>query len=163
VLAELCLTNEPDLGEVPVATDVVRVWSEGRVDTLRVGPDRRVSAELADLASRHAGCGVPGAPARVRRWLAPEGTWHRVVIHGAPRATVVGIRPEPIPHDLSHRELEVLGLISTGLSNFSISRRLDRSERTIAHCVERILEKLGVESRAGAAAIAESDGLIIIE
>jgi DNA-binding NarL/FixJ family response regulator len=85
-----------------------------------------------------------------------------VAFHGSSRATVVKARPEPIPFGLTLRELEVLGLLREGLANFSISRRLEVSERTVAHGVERILKKLDAESRARAAAMAESHGLIVV-
>jgi DNA-binding NarL/FixJ family response regulator len=37
------------------------------------------------------------------------------------------------------------------------------SERTVAHCVERIFAKLDVAARAEAAATAERDGLTLVD
>ena len=55
---------------------------------------------------------------------------------------------------LSKRELEVLRLISQGLSNADISDRLFISIKTAGHHVSNILSKLGLRSRTEAAAYA---------
>jgi DNA-binding CsgD family transcriptional regulator len=55
---------------------------------------------------------------------------------------------------LSPREREVLQLISAGLTNAEIGERLFISAKTAEHHVGRILTKLGVRSRAEAAALA---------
>lgn len=162
VLAQVCLTVDPGAAVRGGEPDAVRLWSDGRVDTLRAGPDPQLSAALREMVLRNVDLAMSAAPARVRRWPAPDDGWHRVVFHGAPRAAIVEARPEPLPYGLTARELEVLGLLSEGLANFSIGRRLDLSERTVAHGVERILRKLDAESRARAAAVAERDGLIVV-
>jgi len=55
---------------------------------------------------------------------------------------------------LTEREAEVLLWISYGKSNADISDVLEISPRTVQKHLERIYEKLGVETRAAAAAIA---------
>ncbi|GAB3274228.1 LuxR C-terminal-related transcriptional regulator [Sinomonas notoginsengisoli] len=60
---------------------------------------------------------------------------------------------------LSPRELDVLQLVCTGLSNRDIALQLFLSERTVAHHVAAILAKLGVASRTAAAAQAFRAGL----
>lgn len=63
-------------------------------------------------------------------------------------------RSEEAATVLSAREREVLGLIRHGLSNADIASRLFISPKTAEHHVGRILTKLGVRSRAEAAALA---------
>ncbi|MCV2490747.1 LuxR C-terminal-related transcriptional regulator [Geodermatophilus sp. YIM 151500] len=53
---------------------------------------------------------------------------------------------------LTHREEEVLGLLAEGLSNAAIADRLVISPRTAEHHVGNVLAKLGLGSRAEAAA-----------
>ncbi len=55
---------------------------------------------------------------------------------------------------LSKREAEVLELIALGLTNPEISRRLYISRKTVEHHVGNVLAKLGLRSRAEAAAYA---------
>jgi DNA-binding NarL/FixJ family response regulator len=57
---------------------------------------------------------------------------------------------------LSRRESEVLDLLRDGLSNADIAARQHNSVRTIEHHVSAILAKLGLRSRAEAAAYAAS-------
>jgi NarL family two-component system response regulator LiaR len=60
---------------------------------------------------------------------------------------------------LTPRELDTLRLISTGLSNHEIAKKLFVQERTIAKYVSNILEKLHLANRTQAALYAHSKGL----
>jgi len=56
------------------------------------------------------------------------------------------------PSQLTPREVEVLDLLVQGLSDADIAQRLFLSKRTVHHHVSAILHKLGVSTRAQAAA-----------
>lgn len=81
----------------------------------------------------------------------------------APTATGAPTAPAhqpPSDAPLSPRELDVLRLVCTGLSNRDIALQLFLSERTVAHHVGAILAKLGAPSRTAAAAQAFRAGLV---
>ncbi len=71
-------------------------------------------------------------------------------IRGLPRGSQKSTRHHP--HGLTRREAETLALMSQGLRNAAIARRLFVSTKTIDHHVSAILAKLGVPSRAAAIA-----------
>ena len=73
---------------------------------------------------------------------------------GAGRAASRGDRGE-----LTARERDVLRLVVAGLSNAQIADRLVIAPKTAEHHVSRVLSKLGVRSRAEAAAHAVRQGL----
>ena len=61
---------------------------------------------------------------------------------------------------LTPRELDVLKLVAHGLSNADIARRLVLSEHTVHRHLANILRKLGLSSRAAAAAWGVRTGLV---
>lgn len=61
---------------------------------------------------------------------------------------------------LTAREVEVLRLVSTGLTNRAIAGRLSLSEKTVARHLSNIFGKLALSSRAAATAYAYEHGLI---
>ena len=61
---------------------------------------------------------------------------------------------------LTPRELDVLKLVAQGLSNANIARRLVLSQHTVHRHLANILHKLGLSSRAAAAAWAVRAGLV---
>ena len=63
------------------------------------------------------------------------------------------------PANLTARETEVLALVSEGLRNADIARRLFVSPKTVDHHVSAILAKLGVQTRAEAARAAARLGI----
>ena len=117
----------------------------------------------------------PGLPGRVARWrLAPhapgdgrfrhrwQGQWWRVRLARVDRGTLVSLRPDASPAVLTVRELEVLTLLTDGLLNITIAHRLEITQRTVAHHIEHILDKLGASSRTAAARRAVEDGLRLL-
>ena len=66
----------------------------------------------------------------------------------------------PLLSDLTKRELEVLHLLSDGLSQKEIAASLVISSKTVAAHIQHILGKLGVHSRAQAVAHAYRRGLL---
>jgi len=104
---------------------------------------KNVSADQLADAIRSAYEGMPT--------LAPEAT--QALIQATTRP------PEP-DFDLTPREQEVLALMVQGLSNPEIADRLVISLSTVKFHVSRILCKLGVTSRAEAAALAWKHRLV---
>jgi ATP/maltotriose-dependent transcriptional regulator MalT len=66
----------------------------------------------------------------------------------------------PVASILSPRELEVLGLLATGMTNRKIAAELVISDKTVARHVSNIFAKLGVSSRAAATAYAYEHDLV---
>jgi DNA-binding CsgD family transcriptional regulator len=111
---------------------------------------------------------VRGA-ARVATWLA----WDYLAFRGEPAVAngwlqrahrlLDGVEPvlrARLARDPRPREVEVLQLVAEGLSNPAIADQLVLSEHTVHRHVANILRKLGVNSRAAAAAWAAQQGLI---
>jgi NarL family two-component system response regulator LiaR len=116
-------------------------------DALRAGAIsyliKNVSADELVEAIRAAHAG--------RSTLAPE----------ALQALIQSDQPEFTPgYDLSARERQVLALLVQGLSNPEIADRLSVSRSTAKAHVSSILSKLGVSSRAEAAALAVEHKLV---
>lgn len=61
---------------------------------------------------------------------------------------------------LSPRELEVLSQVATGARNKEIAARLNLTERTVKAHLDGIFNKLGVDSRTAAVAVAIQQGLL---
>jgi ATP/maltotriose-dependent transcriptional regulator MalT len=96
--------------------------------------------------------GATAAASVVARRLRDRGARH------IPR----GPRPSTAtnPAHLTRREVQVVVLIAAGLGNAEIAQRLFLSEKTVGHHVSAVLRKLGVTSRANAAAEAVRRGLV---
>lgn len=61
---------------------------------------------------------------------------------------------------LLDRELDILAQLSQGLGNRDIARALFISEATVKTHLGRIYDKLGVDTRAGAVAVAKEQRLL---
>src|SRR5712692_10856440 len=69
---------------------------------------------------------------------------------------------DPLQEPLTPRELEVLQLVSEGLSNKLIARKLSISEHTVKFHVSSTYAKLGAASRTEAVSLAARRGLITL-
>jgi DNA-binding NarL/FixJ family response regulator len=106
------------------------------------GRPARAAEEAARAAGAFAAIGAGRGSERARALLAPP----------APARRQAG--------GLTRREAEILGLVAAGLSNKQIAARLTLSEHTVHRHVANVLLKLGVSSRAAAAAYAAKHGLL---
>ena len=75
-----------------------------------------------------------------------------------PRGPRVTTRQNPF--GLTTRELQILGCLSTGLTNNGIGAKLHVSPKTVDHHVSSVLSKLGAASRVEAARIARAEHLL---
>jgi ATP/maltotriose-dependent transcriptional regulator MalT len=67
---------------------------------------------------------------------------------------------EPERRRLSHRELEVLGLVARGATNREVAAKLFITEATVKTHLLHLFGKLGVKDRAAAVAAAYDTGLL---
>jgi DNA-binding NarL/FixJ family response regulator len=74
-----------------------------------------------------------------------------------------GSEGDPAAEALTNREREVLKLLARGLTQAEIAEQLFISPKTVGGHIQRILEKLGVHSRAQAVALAHEHGLADVE
>lgn len=64
------------------------------------------------------------------------------------------------PKGLSDREVQILVLVARGRTNKEIARETGLSPKTVQHHVAHVYEKVGLQSRAGAAIFAAEAGLL---
>ena len=127
-------------------------------------PLEAARARLA-LAEVRAAAGSPLAlpSARAARDAFEELGARRDADRAAALLRRLGAGGRSAPHgardELTAREREVLALVVAGLSNTEIAERLVIAPKTAEHHVGRVLAKLGVRSRAEAAAHAVREGL----
>ncbi|MFG2182382.1 response regulator transcription factor [Streptomyces abikoensis] len=68
--------------------------------------------------------------------------------------------PSPPRHDLTPRELTVLGLLAEGLTAAGIGRRLTISPHTVNRHLEKVYRKLGTNNRVSAVLAAKRAGIV---
>jgi predicted ATPase/DNA-binding NarL/FixJ family response regulator len=108
------------------------LWAEGRSMT----PEQAFTSEAHLLAIKTANRGALALPAN-------------------PRSTT-----SPFPETLTMREIEVLRLVASGLSNKQIAERLVISTSTVDTHIQSIFHKLDVSSRSGATRYAVEHRLV---
>lgn len=91
--------------------------------------------------------------------LAPSVT-RRLLDRFAGRLPALAETPDSALAELTERELEVLRLIATGLSNAEIAERLSVSETTVKTHVSRVLSKLDLRDRVQAVILAYQLGIV---
>ena len=138
-------------GEPELAAEQFR--AEGAIYDAAIAtvPSTRGAPLRAALDQLHA-LGAKPAAAIVSRRLRELG--ERAVPRG-PRASTT-----ENPAGLTNRELEVLPLLTQGLRNAEIAKRLVLSPKTVDHHVSAILRKLGVSTRGQVGMAAGRFGLI---
>lgn len=107
-------------------------------------------ADLDEVFTALAGMGAHGVARGLRHELQRRGVAR---VPRGPRADTA-----ENPGGLTNREMEVLALLSAGLSNAAIADDLYISEKTVGHHVSSVLAKLGVSNRGKAAAMAVAEG-----
>jgi DNA-binding CsgD family transcriptional regulator len=79
-------------------------------------------------------------------------------VRGIPRGPRSAARENPF--GLTARELEVLASVGEGLNNNAIAKKLTLSTRTVEHHITSILQKMQVQSRNEAVALAVKENLL---
>jgi DNA-binding CsgD family transcriptional regulator/tetratricopeptide (TPR) repeat protein len=160
-LRRLGLPNElpPDAPE-PYAHELAGDWQGAAAAWERLSRPydaalvRQIAGDEAALRSALATLeelGATATAAAARRRMRDLG------LPAIPRGPRPGTRSAPA--GLTAREQEVLALLSEGLADKEISRRLFISERTVHHHVSAVLAKIGATSRSAAAAQAARLGI----
>lgn len=96
--------------------------------------------------------GAAPAAARLRRQLRAQG------VRAITRGPIAKTRANPI--GLTHRQVQVLGLIDEGLTNTEIADRLCISAKTAEHHVSAVMGRFEATTRQAAAAAARHRGLL---
>ena len=164
---DLCRrTTTPEIAEKLFASrsmiDVTRVLSQVKVPTLVL--HSREDAVVPIEEGRILAAGISGAKfveldSKNHVLLENEPAWDRFCEEVLEFMGVDAAGPgHPAFASLSHREREVLSLISEGLGNAQIAESLSISEKTVRNHVSNIFDKLGVWSRAQAIVFARDRG-----
>lgn len=85
---------------------------------------------------------------RVAFYFRPQADWLRVVLQRHQVGfCLICVEQTILPFELSERELQILTLVSHGLSNVEIAESLFISDRTVAKHLEHIFTKTNTENR----------------
>jgi DNA-binding NarL/FixJ family response regulator len=147
----------PELDGIEATRRIVRADPSVQVVVLTSFSDRERILDALDA----------GAIGFLLKDAEPEELFHgiRAAARGesplAPKAAreVLLARSEHGERGLTERELDVLGLVRSGLSNKLIARRLEISEKTVKAHLTSIFQRIGVTDRTQAALWAERHGV----
>ncbi len=120
-------------------------------------PDRSLHRSRVAAARAQLDEGAFGAAWAEGRAMPPEQAIEYALDH--PETLEIS-SPEAYPAGLSAREVEVLRLVATGLSNSEVAEKLFLSSRTVDWHLGSIYRKLGIHSRAEATRFASEHGLL---
>ncbi|AHG75596.1 bifunctional amino acid-binding protein/DNA-binding protein [Mannheimia varigena USDA-ARS-USMARC-1296] len=88
--------------------------------------------------------------------------WLKVLLKRHQEFTLIHAEQSKLPFELSKREIELLTLVSSGLSNEEIANELNISKRTVDKHIENIFSKTKTESRTLLAVFAITEHLICL-
>jgi DNA-binding NarL/FixJ family response regulator len=125
------------------------------------GPQPQPDAQVAWLRSAprqgEAATGLPGGGRLVARYMGESGFSEAMLLLSV-RPDAPAVQQAAPPHrpevPLTPRETEVLSWLAKGKTNRDIAEILGMSHRTVNKHLEHIFEKLGVETRSAATALA---------
>ena len=152
------IEHSPEGAATPFALQIDGDWRAAAELWNRIGCPYEEAMALADgdesalLASLEILDGLGARPfaSLVRRQLRERGVDH------IPRGPRAGTQADKA--GLTSRQREVLELMARGLTNAEIAEHLYLTKKTVEHHVSAILQKVGVETRAKAIAIAQDGG-----
>lgn len=148
--ARVLLAEGRAAGALDAARTAVRMW-----DAIGAPYEAARSRVLAGRAARETG----DAPEAQVQFDAARAVFLALGAEPA-LAELAAVMGDRRAGSLTTRELEVLRLVCTGLTNRGIGERLSLSEKTVARHLANIFGKLGITSRAAATAYAYENGLV---
>lgn len=148
--ARVLLAEGRAAGALDAARTAVRIW-----DAIGAPYEAARSRVLAGRAARETG----DAPEAQVQFDAARAVFLALGAEPA-LAELAAVMGDRRAGSLTARELEVLRLVCTGLTNRGIGERLSLSEKTVARHLANIFGKLGITSRAAATAYAYENGLV---
>jgi DNA-binding NarL/FixJ family response regulator len=151
----------PDPAETPYSQQMAGDWLAAASSWERIGcpyeqavalMDSEDTPRLLEALEILDGLEATPAAAKLRRRL------RRLGVQGVPRGPRRETRDHPA--GLTARQVDVLQLLTEGLTNADIAERLFVSPKTVDHHVSAVLMKLEVSTRREAATIAKDRGLV---
>ncbi|HJQ02672.1 MAG TPA: AAA family ATPase [Jatrophihabitans sp.] len=146
----------------PELAEHVALW-QASVDAFGYGhvyEQARSRVRLAEVLRAAGRAAEAAAEADLARTLARRLRAEPLLAELRRLGTAPADRPTESKTELTPRERDVLALLVDGRTNRQVAHQLYISEKTVSVHVSNLLAKLGVRSRAEAAALAHRDGLL---